>query len=110
MHGFTAAYLIIFGLVALIGGIQGYAVKGSMASLVMGGLSGVLLMASGGLLYAGKTWALWIAILVSAALAGRFLVAFAKDTSNVWPALIMGAMGVVGLGFALATLFGRKAG
>ena len=45
MIAFAKIYFLIFGLLTLAGGIMGYVKANSVASLIAGGLSGILLMA-----------------------------------------------------------------
>lgn len=105
----TAAVVgIVYGLVSLVGGVQGYLSKGSTASLIAGGAAGVLLVAAGALALTGRSWPLWILGIVAVALVGRFAPAFLKNTSNVWPALVMAALGAVSAVVTTLALFGGK--
>jgi uncharacterized membrane protein (UPF0136 family) len=67
------------GVLALSGGIQGYVRKGSKASLIAGGISGLLLIACA----AGDWFQLWYAavgaMLISVLLIGRFAGTLAKE-------------------------------
>jgi uncharacterized membrane protein (UPF0136 family) len=67
------------GVLALSGGIQGYVRKGSKPSLIAGGISGVLLIASA----VGDSLQLWYAalgaILVTVLLIGRFAGTLVKE-------------------------------
>jgi uncharacterized membrane protein (UPF0136 family) len=110
MTNIAAAVVFVYGLVSLCGGIQGYVVKKSTASLVAGGISGVILVAATVLLIMGRGWSLWVALLVSAALVGRFLPAYLKDTQNVWPALVMAILGATTVVTCLLALIASKRG
>lgn len=93
----TKLFYFVFGLITLGGGIQGFITAGSKASLIAGGVSGVLLLVAGGLLQSGKTMpGLVLGLILSLALAGRFLPVFFK-TGSWWPAGVEGWLGVVGL-------------
>jgi uncharacterized membrane protein (UPF0136 family) len=66
--GLTGAY----GLIALIGGLIGYLKAGSMASLIAGGGSGVILIASAIIARQKLKGALITALVVSLILVARF--------------------------------------
>lgn len=62
----------LYGLVALVGGVIGFVKAGSIASLIAGGLSGLVLIACGVLVSRKPSAALTVALVVSLALVGRF--------------------------------------
>jgi uncharacterized membrane protein (UPF0136 family) len=68
-----------YGVLALSGGIQGYVRKGSMPSLIAGGISGIVLIVCA----VGDWFQLWyaavVAILVSVLLIGRFAGTLARE-------------------------------
>ena len=91
------AYLLVFGALTVIGGVVGYVRAKSRASLIAGGISGALLLASGGLVATGRIHAgVVVGLVVSVALAGRFIPAFVK-TRKWMPAGLMAALSLVGM-------------
>ena len=96
MLGPAKIYFIVFGLLTIIGGIIGYASKGSMASIIAGSVSGILILAAAFLLPNNATAGLILAAVVSLLLAGRFLPAFMK-TGDFMPAGMMSILSVIGI-------------
>jgi len=96
MLGPAKIYFIVFGLLTIIGGIIGYASKGSMASIIAGSVSGILILAAAFLLPNNATAGLALAGIVSILLAGRFLPAFLK-TGDFMPAGMMSILSVIGI-------------
>ena len=96
MLGPAKIYFIIFGLLTIIGGIIGYASKGSMASIIAGSVSGLLILAAAFLLPNNATAGLILAAVDSLLLAGRFLPAFMK-TGDFMPAGMMSILSVIGI-------------
>jgi len=93
----TRIFYFVFGLITLVGGVQAFVSLGSKASLIAGGLSGVLLLVAGWLLQTGKTTpGLILGLIVTLGLAGRFLPKFFKD-GGWWPAGVEGWLGLVGV-------------
>src|SRR5687767_8923416 len=95
----TRIFYYVFGLITLIGGIQAFIKLGSergTASLVAGGLSGLLLLLAGWLVQTGKMMpGLVLGLVITGALAGRFLPKFFKG-DGWWPAGVEGWLGLVG--------------
>ena len=100
MLGPAKIYFIVFGLLTIIGGIIGYASKGSMASIIAGSISGVLILLAAFLLPGNATAGLILAGVISIALAGRFLPAFMK-TGDFMPAGMMSILSVIGIIMAI---------
>ena len=96
MLGPAKIYFIIFGLLTIIGGIIGYASKGSMASIIAGSVSGILILAAAFLLPNNVTAGLILGAVVSLLLAGRFLPVFMK-TGDFMPAGMMSILSVIGI-------------
>lgn len=96
MLGPAKIYFIVFGLLTIIGGIIGYASKGSMASIIAGSVSGILILAAAFLLPNNATAGLALAGIVSILLAGRFLPAFLK-TGDFMPAGMISILSVIGI-------------
>ena len=96
MLGPAKIYFIVFGLLTIIGGIIGYASKGSMASIIAGSISGVLILLAAFLLPNNVTAGLILAGVISIALAVRFVPAF-METRNFMPAGMMSVLSVIGI-------------
>ncbi len=97
MLDFTKLYLFIFGALTIAGGVMGYLKAGSNASLIAGGISGLLLLVAGYLVATGKAQpGLILGIVVSIALAGRFVPAFLA-THKFMPAGMMALLSVAGI-------------
>lgn len=93
----TRIFYFVFGLITLGGGIQAFIHVGSKASLIAGGISGVLLLVAGWLLQTQKTMpGLILGLIVTLGLAGRFLPKFFKD-GGWWPAGVEGWLGLIGV-------------
>ena len=106
MLPFAKIYFIVFGLLTIVGGYLGYSRAGSMASLIAGSVSGLLLAAGGWLLRADATPINIGLALISALLLFRFGGAFLK-TQAFMPAGLMSALSLVGLILAAAVFFTR---
>src|SRR5215217_2261633 len=89
-------YFIIFGLLTTVGGIIGYLKAGSTASIVAGGITGVLLLVAAFLLPEHRVAGLATAFIVSVLLAGQFLPKFFR-TGSVMPAGVMSVLSVIGI-------------
>ena len=96
MLGPAKIYFIVFGLLTIIGGVIGYASKGSMASIIAGSVSGLLILLAAFLLPNNVTAGLVLAGVISIALAGRFVPAFIK-TGDFMPAGMMSILSVIGI-------------
>ena len=90
----TAIFYDVFGLITLIGGIQAFVSVKSKASLIAGGISGLLLLLAGG--YNFRHPIHLLGLVVCLALAGRFLPKFFKE-KKWWPAGVEGWLGLVGV-------------
>src|ERR1044072_6541627 len=96
MIGPAKIYFIIFGLLTIVGGVIGYVKAGSTASLIAGGISGVVLLAAAFLLPGHPVLGLIIAGVVSLLLAARFIPNF-MQTGKVMPAGLMAVLSVIGV-------------
>ncbi len=105
MLEFARVFLFVFGLATVGGGVMGFVKANSKPSLIAGGLAGALLLLAGWL--AGRPGrAGWIlGFVVSLALAGRFVSAFAK-TKKPMPAGMMAALSVIGVALTALVLAG----
>lgn len=97
--GIAQGYFLVFGVLAIAGGVMGFVKAKSKASLIAGGVSGLLLMLAGALILLGRspgpTVGLAIGLVVSLLLAGRFGAVFAKSR-KMMPAGLMLGLGVLG--------------
>jgi len=100
MIGPAKIYFIIFGLLTIAGGVMGYVKAGSVASIVAGTISGVLLLLAAFLLPQQFAIALILAAVVCILLAGRFLPAFLK-TGKMMPAGMMAILSLIGVVVAI---------
>jgi len=96
MIGPAKIYFIVFGLLTIVGGVIGYARAGSMASIIAGSVSGILLLVAAFLLPNNAAAGLALGAVVSILLAGRFVPAFLK-TGDFMPAGMMSILSVIGL-------------
>ncbi len=98
----AALTAILYGAYVAFGGVMGYVEKGSVASIISGGLSGVILIACGLAMRKGDAipkipWG--IALFVTLAVLGRFGPAFFK-THAMWPAgttALFSVLAIIGL-------------
>jgi uncharacterized membrane protein (UPF0136 family) len=96
MFSLVRAYFFVFGLLSLAGGVMGFVKAKSQASLIAGGVAGVLLLVAGYLMGASPSLAGPIlGMVLCLALAGRFVPAFVR-TKKVMPAGMMAVLSVVG--------------
>jgi len=100
MIGPAKIYFIIFGLLTIVGGVIGYVKAGSTASIIAGGISGIVLIAAAFLLPGNAPLGLIVAGIVSIALAARFIPAFMK-TGKVMPAGLMAVLSAIGVVMAI---------
>jgi uncharacterized membrane protein (UPF0136 family) len=90
-------FLFAFGALSIAGGVLGYVKAKSKASLIAGGASGVLLAVAAYLMGAGYlSIGLILGLIVSIALAGRFIPAFIK-TKKPMPAGMMSVLAAAGV-------------
>ena len=102
MIGAAKIYFIIFGVLTIVGGIIGYASKGSMPSIIAGSIAGVLLLLGAFLLPSHLAAGLVIDLVVSLLLAGQFVPKFIQ-TGKAMPAGMMSILSVIGIVMALIT-------
>lgn len=104
MLDLTKIYLFVFGVLTIAGGVMGYVKAGSMASIIAGSISGLLLLVSGYLIGAGKVQpGLILGVVLCLALAGQFFPKF-LSTHKWMPAGMMAIMGVIGLVLTVLSL------
>lgn len=99
-------YSIAFGITSIVFGFIGYARAKSNASLIAGGISGVLLVLGGYLARGGGDnykLGFWLAFIVSILLLGRFLPTFLK-TRRLYPGGILALLAAIGVVLGTVTL------
>lgn len=106
MIGPAKIYFILFGLLTIVGGVIGYASKGSMASIIAGSVSGILLLVGAYLLGNNTTAGLAVVGIVSILLAGRFIPAFLKS-GDFMPAGMMSILSAIGIVMAILAFVRR---
>ena len=89
-------YFIVFGALTIIGGIVGYIKAGSVASIIAGSITGVLLLVAAFLLPEHRMVGLATALIVSLLLAAQFLPKFLR-TAKVMPSGMMSILSVIGI-------------
>jgi uncharacterized membrane protein (UPF0136 family) len=101
MLGPARIYFIVFGVLTIAGGIVGYFKAGSVASIVAGSISGLLLLISAFMLPQYRMAGLVLGLVISLLLAAQFLPKFFR-TGKVMPAGLMAVLSVLGIIFAIA--------
>jgi len=96
----TKIYFIVFGILTIAGGIIGYVKAGSVASIIAGSITGVLLLVAAFLLPEHRAAGLTSALIISLLLAAQFVPKFLR-TGRVMPAGIMSVLSVIGIIVAL---------
>lgn len=89
-------YFIAFGVLTITGGIIGYVKAGSMASIIAGSITGILLLVAAFLLPQHRAIGLATAFIISLLLAAQFVPKFIR-TGRVMPAGMMAILSVIGL-------------
>jgi uncharacterized membrane protein (UPF0136 family) len=89
-------YFIVFGALTIVGGIIGYVKAGSVASIIAGSITGVLLLVAAFLLPEHRMVGLATALIVSLLLAAQFIPKLLR-TGRVMPAGIMSLLSVIGV-------------
>jgi len=99
--GAAKIYFIVFGILTIAGGIIGYVKAGSMASIIAGSISGVLLLLAAWLMPEHQAAGLVVALVVSLLLAAQFIPKFFR-TFKVMPAGLMSVLSAFGIILAIA--------
>ena len=92
----TRIYFIIFGVLTIAGGIVGDVKAGSVASIIAGTITGILLLVGAFLLPEHRGAGLATALVISLLLAAQFVPKFLQ-TGRVMPAGIMSILSVIGV-------------
>ena len=104
----TKNYYFIFGALTILGGVIGFVKAGSKASLIAGGISGVLILVAAWLLMNGNVQnGLILGLVVSSLLEVRFFPAFVK-TKKMMPAGLMTALSMIGTLLSVLALVFKK--
>jgi len=96
----TKIYFIVFGILTIAGGVMGYIKAGSVASIIAGSITGVLLLVAAFLLPEHRAVGLATALIISLLLAAQFIPKFLR-TGKVMPAGIMSILSLIGIIAAL---------
>ena len=89
-------YFIVFGALTIVGGIVGYAKAGSVASIIAGSITGVLLLVAAFVMPEHRVAGLATALIVSLLLAAYFVRKY-LSTGAVMPAGMMSVLSVIGI-------------
>ena len=89
-------YFIVFGALTIAGGVVGYVKAGSVASIIAGSITGVLLLVAAFLLPEHRAMGLATAFIISLLLAAQFVPKFIR-TGRVMPAGMMSILSVIGV-------------
>lgn len=89
-------YFIVFGILTIVGGIVGYVKAGSVASIIAGSITGVLLLVAAFLLPEHRMVGFATALIISLLLAAQFIPKLLR-TGRVMPAGIMSLLSVIGI-------------
>jgi len=92
----TKIYFGVFGVLTIAGGVVGYVKAGSVASIIAGSITGVLLLIAAFLLPEHRAIGLATAFIVSLLLAAQFVPKFIR-TGRVMPAGMMSVLSVIGV-------------
>jgi len=94
-------YFFVFAVLTIAGGVVGYVKAGSVASIIAGSITGVLLLVAAFLLPEHRAIGLATALILSLLLAAQFVPKFMR-TGKVMPAGMMSILSVIGVIAAIA--------
>ena len=89
-------YFIVFGALTIVGGIVGYLKAGSVASIIAGSITGVLLLVAAFVMPEHRVAGLATALIVSLLLAAYFIRKY-LSTGAVMPAGMMSVLSIIGI-------------
>ena len=89
-------YFFVFGALTIAGGVVGYVKAGSVASIIAGSITGVLLLVAAFLLPEHRAIGLATAFIISLLLAAQFAPKFIR-TGRIMPAGMMSVLSVIGV-------------
>jgi uncharacterized membrane protein (UPF0136 family) len=78
----AAALTALYGVISIVGGYIGFT-KGSNASLIAGGIAGVLLLLCAAGVFVKPGWSLGGALVISLALVGRFVGVLMQNREHI---------------------------
>ncbi len=106
MIDLTKIYYFIFGALTIVGGVIGYVKAASWKSLAAGGICGLLLIVAGVLIGTRTQPGLLLGLIISLALAGRFIPGFFAK-GGFMPAGLMSILSVIGIILTVLALIKR---
>ena len=89
-------YFIVFGVLTIVGGVIGYVKAGSVASIIAGSITGVLLLVGAFLLPEHRAVGLATVFIISLLLAAQFVPKFLR-TGRIMPAGMMSILSAIGI-------------
>lgn len=104
MIDITKIYYFVFGVLSIAGGLMGFLNKGSMPSLIAGGISGILLLLAGFLIPTKLQIALALGLIISVLLAGKFVPDYLAKKAFM-PGGLMAILSVIGVILTLLAWF-----
>ncbi len=99
---FSTIAVLVYGILALVGGIIGYQNAGSKMSLISGTITGLLLILASIISFQGQTWGFTLGLAVTVLLVVVFAIRLVK-TRKFMPAGLMSIFGLVTLAVMLTT-------
>jgi uncharacterized membrane protein (UPF0136 family) len=99
---FSTVAVLVYGILALVGGIIGYQNAGSKMSLISGTITGLLLILSSIILFQGQAWGFTLGLAITGLLVIVFAIRLVK-TRKFMPAGLMSIFGLVTLAVMLTT-------
>ncbi|MBW4509331.1 MAG: hypothetical protein KME64_22830 [Scytonematopsis contorta HA4267-MV1] len=99
---FSTIAVLVYGILALVGGIIGYQNAGSKMSLISGTITGLLLILASVILFQGQAWGFTLGLAVTGLLVVVFAIRLVK-TRKFMPAGLMSIFGLVTLAVMLTT-------
>lgn len=105
----VALYLMLFGLITLVGGIIGFVNADSMVSLIAGGVAGIALVGTGLRLQKGWRPGLYVGIVIALALIGHFGRNYFLNDAAFMPAGLMSILAAIAVVLIILVLVQPKA-
>lgn len=102
----TQIFYVVFALLSIVGGYMGFRNKNSKASLIAGGVSGIILLVCAWLMSTSLVPALVTGLFVCILLAGKF-VPDALTKRAFMPGGLMAVLSVIGVVASLVSLYKR---
>jgi uncharacterized membrane protein (UPF0136 family) len=101
MIDITRIYYFVFGALTIAGGVMGYVKASSMASLIAGGVSGLLVVLAGVLMKGNATTGLILGGVVALALGYQFATKFLGEGGKFMPAGMMTILSAIALALTI---------